>query len=127
AQAGIDVLRSGGNAVDAAVAVAAMLAVVEPTQTGIGGDCFVLVKKRGQPPFAVSGAGWAPRRTSAEYLRESGLTTITADNVHAVTVPGAVRAWELLLKDHGTRPFNALFDPAIAAAEEGYLVTERLS
>ncbi|WP_019447505.1 gamma-glutamyltransferase [Cupriavidus sp. BIS7] len=127
ALAGLDVLHSGGNAVDAAVAVAAMLAVVEPTQTGIGGDCFVLLKKRGQPPVALNGAGWAPRCTSAAQLRQSGLTAISADNVHAVTVPGSVRAWELLLKDHGTKSFEELFGPAINAAEQGYLVTERLA
>lgn len=124
---GLDVLRSGGNAIDAAVAVAAMLAVVEPTQTGIGGDCFVLVKKRGLPPIALNGAGWAPRAVNADQLRESGLTSIAADNVNAVTVPGAVRAWERLLSDHGTMSLASLFEPAISAAEQGYLVTERLA
>lgn len=127
ALAGLEVLRSGGNAVDAAVSIAAMLAVVEPTQTGIGGDCFVLVQKRGQPPIALNGAGWAPQRVNAEQLRASGLTDILANNVHAITVPGAVRAWERLLNDHGTRSFEALLDPAILAAEQGYLVTERLA
>lgn len=127
ALAGLDVLRSGGNAVDAAVAVAAMLAVVEPTQTGIGGDCFVLLKKRGLPPIALNGAGWAPRAVSADQLRDSGLTSIAANNVNAVTVPGAVRAWERLVSDHGTKSLAALFEPAISAAEQGYLVTERLA
>lgn len=127
ALAGLDVLRSGGNAIDAAVAIAAMLAVVEPTQTGIGGDCFVLVKKRALPPIALNGAGWAPRAVDTGPLRDSGLASIPADNVNAVTVPGAVRAWERLVADHGTMPLAALFDPAIAAAEQGYLVTERLA
>ncbi|UIF87888.1 gamma-glutamyltransferase [Cupriavidus sp. UYPR2.512] len=127
ALAGLDVLRAGGNAVDAAVAIAAMLAVVEPTQTGIGGDCFVLVKKNGQPPIALNGAGWAPKGVSGEALRQDGLTAIPTISVHAVTVPGAVRAWERLLVDHGTQPFENLLRPAIEAAEFGYIVTERLA
>ncbi|NSX13018.1 gamma-glutamyltransferase [Cupriavidus taiwanensis] len=127
ALAGLDVLRAGGNAVDAAVAIAAMLAVVEPTQTGVGGDCFVLVKKRGQAPIALNGAGWAPKAVRAEQLRDAGIQTIPSNSVHAVTVPGAVRAWERLLTDYGTRTFRALLEPAIVAAELGYVVTERLS
>lgn len=127
ALAGLDVLRSGGNAVDAAIAIAAMLAVVEPTQTGIGGDCFVLLKQPGQPPIALNGAGWAPRAIRAETLREAGMAAIASDSVHAVTVPGAIRAWERLLADYGTRSFASLLQPAIAAAESGYRVTERLA
>lgn len=124
---GLDVLRAGGNAVDAAVAIAAMLAVVEPTQTGIGGDCFVLLKKRGLPPVALNGAGWAPKAVSSQRLRSDGLSTIATDSVHAITVPGAVRTWERLLLDYGTRSFADLLQPAIGAAEFGYLVTERLA
>lgn len=124
---GLDVLRGGGNAVDAAIAIAAMLAVVEPTQTGIGGDCFVLVKKRGQAPVALNGAGWAPKAICAETLRSTGMTEIPTDSVHAVTVPGAIRAWERLLADHGTQTFESLLQPAILAAELGYIVTERLA
>ena len=127
ALAGLDVLRAGGNAVDAAVAAAAMLAVVEPTQTGIGGDCFVLLKQRGSLPVALNGAGWAPRALTAERLRAEGLQQIAADNVHAVTVPGALRAWERLVADHGRLAFGDLLRPAIAAAEQGYRVTERLA
>src|SRR5262249_43021078 len=87
---GLDVLRSGGNAADAAVAMAAMLAVVEPTQTGIGGDCFALVKKPGQSPIALNGAGWAAKGASAERLRERGETAIKPSCADAVTVPGAI-------------------------------------
>ncbi|AMR80524.1 gamma-glutamyltransferase [Cupriavidus nantongensis] len=127
ALAGLDVLRSGGNAIDAAIAIAAMLAVVEPTQTGIGGDCFVLLKKPGQPPVALNGAGWAPKAIRVEALRDVGMSAIPAESVHAVTVPGSIRAWERLLADYGTRSFASLLLPAIAAAESGYNVTERLA
>lgn len=124
---GLDILRQGGNAVDAAVAVAAMLAVVEPTQTGIGGDCFVLMKKKGQAPIALNGAGWSARAADATDLRARGLTDISSDSIHSVIVPGAVSAWERLLEDHGTMPFGEIFVPAIDAAEQGYIVTERLA
>lgn len=124
---GLDVLRAGGNAVDAAVAVAAMLAVVEPTQTGIGGDCFALLKRRGLPPVALNGSGWSPAQADAERLRASGLNEVPAASADAVTVPGSMRAWERLLQDHGTWSLQAVLDPAIGAAELGYLVTERLA
>ncbi|WP_322075621.1 gamma-glutamyltransferase [Burkholderia cenocepacia] len=127
AMAGIDVLRAGGNAIDAAVAIAAMLAVVEPTQTGIGGDCFVMLKIPGRKPIALDGSGWAPRSIDVEKLRASGLAAIPSDSALAVTVPGAVAAWERLLMDYGTRPLAELFAPAIKAAESGYVVTERLA
>lgn len=124
---GLDVLKKGGNAVDAAVAVAAMLAVVEPTQTGIGGDCFVILKKPGQTPIALNGSGWAPKDVDIEKIFELDTGNIPTDSVHAVTVPGALRAWERLLSDYGTRDLEYLFAPAIQAAEDGYLVTERLA
>ncbi|MDM0054596.1 gamma-glutamyltransferase [Variovorax fucosicus] len=127
ALAGLDVLRSGGNAIDAAVAAAAMLAVVEPTQTGIGGDCFVMLRKRGQAPVALNGSGWAAKAASAEELRGRGMASIPVDSVHALTVPGAVRAWNRLVEDYGTRSLQELLEPAIGAAELGYLVTERLA
>lgn len=127
ALAGLDVLRSGGNAVDAAVTMAALLAVVEPTQTGIGGDCFVMLKKRGEEPVALNGSGWAAKTANAQDMRERGMTSIPVDSIHAVTVPGAVRGWNRLVQDYGTRPLHELLEPAIGAAELGYLVTERLS
>lgn len=127
ALAALDVLRAGGNAVDAAVAAAALTAVVEPTQTGIGGDCFVLLKRRGQQPIALNGSGRAPASLSVDYFTSRGIATVDATSPHAVTVPGAVGAWEQLLIDNGTKGLDELLQPAIKAATEGYLVTERLS
>lgn len=125
--AAIDVLRAGGNAVDAAIAAAALLAVIEPTQTGIGGDCFVLLKRTGEPIVAMNGSGPAARAEDADRLLGLGLCELDPESAHVVTVPGAVRAWERLAKDHGTLGWDRLFAPAIAAAEAGYPVTERLA
>jgi len=127
ALAGLDVLRRGGNAVDAAITIAAMLAVVEPSQTGIGGDCFVLLKKRGQAPIALNGSGWSPAGASAARLRSQGIQAVDPQTAAAVTVPGAVRAWHRLLADHGTRSLQDALEPAIDAARSGYPVTERLA
>lgn len=125
--AAIEVLRAGGNAVDAAVAAGALLAVVEPTQTGIGGDCFVLLKREGQPLVAINGSGAAPRAVSVERLTAAGVTRLDPESAHVVTVPGAIRTWARLVADHGTFEFGRLLAPAIEAADRGYPVTERLA
>ncbi|MCA1401143.1 gamma-glutamyltransferase [Bradyrhizobium sp. BRP56] len=125
--AAIEVLRAGGNAVDAAVAAAALLAVIEPTQTGIGGDCFVLLKREGRPIIAINGSGAAPAAENAERHIDGGITELDRESAHAVTVPGAVRTWARLVEDHGTFDWGRLLAPAIEAAEGGYPVTERLA
>lgn len=125
--AAIEVLRAGGNAVDAAVAAAALLAVIEPTQTGIGGDCFALLKREGQRIVAINGSGAAPAAESAERHLGNGVTVLDPESAHAVTVPGAVRTWARLVEDHGTFDWERLLIPAIEAAENGYPVTERLA
>lgn len=125
--AGLDVLKAGGNAIDAAITAAAILAVVEPTQTGIGGDCFVLLKKKGAKPIALNGSGWSPAAASLEFYQERGITTLDSQSAHAVTIPGSLRAWERLAEDHGTFEWKHLLQPAIHIAEHGYPVTERLA
>jgi gamma-glutamyltranspeptidase/glutathione hydrolase len=124
----VDVLRRGGNAIDAAVAAAAVLAVVEPNQTGIGGDCFVLYAPKGQGPLiGLNGSGRAPQAATAEWYRENGMTAIPPYNPHAVTVPGAIDAWARLLADHGTKGLDELLQPAIRYAEQGFPVHSRIS
>lgn len=125
--AAIEILHAGGNAFDAAIAAAAMLAVVEPTQTGIGGDCFVLFKRKGQPVQALNGAGWAPEGASIEHFQRKGVTQIDSFSADAITVPGAVAAWHKLSQDQGKLSFSHLLQPAIRSAENGYPVTERLA
>ena len=99
--AALDVLREGGNAIDAAVCAAAVQAVVEPTQTGIGGDCFALLMRKGDTrPIALNGSGWSPKAASLDWFLERKLTEIAVESPHSVTVPGAVAAWERLIADH---------------------------
>ena len=124
----LDVLRRGGNAMDAAVAAIALLGVVEATQTGIGGDCFVLYMRRGEGEIiALNGSGWAPAAASLDRYVDRAMRWIPSDSADAVTVPGAVASWARLIHDHGTMKLADLLEPAIAAAEDGYPVTERVA
>src|SRR5579864_6918571 len=125
--AGLDVLRAGGNAMDAAIAAVAMQCVVEPQSTGIGGDCFVLYSKKGALPVALNGSGRAPGKARVEWFVEQGIDQIHTQTAHAVTIPGAVDAWCLLNREHGSKPLAELLEPAARAAEEGYRVTPRVA
>ena len=124
----IEVLRAGGNAVDAAVAACAVQGVVEPQSTGIGGDCFALYAPGGRvPPYAINGSGRAPAAASVDWFQEQGIDAIDFESPHAVTVPGAVGTWERLLADHGTKGLDEVLQPAIRYAEEGYVVHSRVA
>src|SRR5580700_9061344 len=101
--AGLDVLRAGGNAMDAAIAAVAVQCVVEPQSTGVGGDCFCLYSKGGALPVALNGSGRAPGAASAEWYAERQINQIGTQTPHAVTVPGAVDAWCTLNRDYGSK------------------------
>jgi gamma-glutamyltranspeptidase/glutathione hydrolase len=126
--AAVDLLREGGNAVDAAVCAAAVQAVVEPTQTGLGGDCFALLMRDGDTrPTALNGSGWSPKAASLAPFLERNLKEIPIESPHSVTVPGAVAAWECLLQDHGRSSWERVLAPAIGLAESGCCIPERLA
>jgi gamma-glutamyltranspeptidase/glutathione hydrolase len=125
--AAIDMLRSGGNAVDAAIAATAVMCVVEPAMTGIGGDCFTIIAKPGQKPIALNGSGRAPKAATAAWYRKAGIKAIPMQSPHAVTVPCAIDAWATLLADHGRKTFADVLAPAIECAEKGFPVHARVA
>lgn len=123
--AGVEILRAGGNAADAAVAVAAALNVTEPTSTGLGGDCFALhYDAHTRAVTALNGSGRAPARLTLELLRAQGLAELPPLHPHTVTVPGAAAGWCDLVERHGSLPLDRIFAPAIALAEDGFPVSD---
>ena len=124
----VEVMRGGGNAIDAAVAAAAVLAVVEPQSTGIGGDCFILYAPHGGPEvLAFNGSGRSPRAATHGWYRDHGFKEFPKYGPHTVTIPGAIDAWARIAADHGTRELGALLKPAIGFAEDGYVVLDRVA
>lgn len=125
AQAGLRILQEGGNAADAAIATAAMMNVFEPSATGIGGDCFALYYDAPSGRVsALNGSGRAPQALSIAHLRQQGVTGdhLPGLNIHAITVPGAARGWEDLLKSHGSMSLSDVLADAIYYAEHGFAV-----
>ncbi len=124
----LDVLRAGGNALDAAVAAAAVLCVIEPASTGIGGDCFCLYARAGgHPVVAMNGSGRAPAAATIDWFEAQGIAALDPISAHSVTVPGAVSAWETLLAAHGTKGLDELLRPAARMAEDGFPVHSRVA
>ncbi len=123
AAAGIEILSNGGNAADAAVAVAAALNVTEPTSTGIGGDMFALFfDAKTKQISAINGSGRAPAALTLERLKKEGMNELPPYHAYTVTVPGACAGWCDLIEKHGTKSMAEILAPAIKLAEEGFPV-----
>lgn len=126
ARTAVDVLESGGNAVDAAIAAGILLGFCEPQMTGLGGDCFVLLKPPGEDRIiGLNGSGRAPGALHAADLRGRGLATVPVYGVESVTIPGAVDAFCRLAAEWGTWSLDRTLAPAIRYAEEGIPVAPR--
>lgn len=125
--AAVEILRAGGNAVDAAIAAVAVQCVVDPLMTGIGGDCFVLYSPKGGKPVALNGSGRAPKGATLDSFLAKGMTTINDLSAHAVTIPGAVDAWCTLSAAHGSMGLDRVLQAAIHYAENGYRVQPRVA
>ena len=125
-EAGIRILKSGGNAVDAAVAAWAVQGLTEPEMTGIGGDMFMLIyiAKTVEVKF-INGTGVAPMAANVDFYKGKG--GIPSDGILSVTVPGAVAGAELAAKTYGTKPLSELMAPAVELADRGFPVTEALA
>ena len=128
AECAVGVLRAGGNAVDAAVTAALTMGLLEPAMTGIGGDAFALVWRDGEDrPRGLNGSGRAPFALDAGLLRQQGLSEIDVHGAHAVTVPGAIDAFDTLLAEYGTYGWDRAMAPAITIAREGHPVAPRVA
>jgi len=125
--AALDVLRAGGNAVDAALTAVAVLCVIEPHMTGIGGDCFALIAEEGKPVWGYNGCGRSGAKASTDALLAKGMRAIEPTSPHAVNVPGAIEAWDAILKAHGTFTLDRVLAPAIKYAEHGFPVAARVA
>jgi gamma-glutamyltranspeptidase / glutathione hydrolase len=123
--AGVRILMEGGNAIDAAVATAAVLGVVEPSSLGIGGDAFALFySAKDKTLKALDASGRSPYATNLEFCRKSGFKGMPQRGIHSVTVPGAVHGWSTLLSANGTMPLGKVLQSAIKYCEEGFPVAE---
>ena len=127
-QVGARMLEQGGNAIDAAVATNAMMGLIAPMNDGIGGDLFAIVyEAKSGRLYGLNASGWAPRNLTAGYLRAKGMTTMPAQGIHTVTVPGAVDGWDQLLKRFGRKTLSDVLAPAIGYADAGFPVGEVVS
>jgi gamma-glutamyltranspeptidase/glutathione hydrolase len=127
-QEGLRVLEAGGNAVDAALAVAGVLAVVRPHMNGVGGDAFILYYEASSGRvYALNGSGRAGALATPAFFRDKGLDEVPSTGPMSVSVPGAVAAWWDLSQRFGTMPFGKLLEPAIHYARDGFPVSTRLA
>ena len=127
-QVGIDILKRGGNAVDAAIAVAAMLNVTEPNMTGIGGDCFAMIySAKTKKIDALNASGRCPRALTLSHFTAKKIAQMPLSGMETITVPGAFDGWLTVLEKYGTMKFADLMAPAISYAENGFPVMEKIA
>lgn len=127
-QVGLDVLKQGGNAIDAAIAANAMLGLVEPTGNGIGGDLFAIVwDAQTKKLYGLNASGRSPKSLTLDYFKEKGMTSIPPFGPLPVSVPGAVDGWFELHGKFGSVPMSSLLAPTIEYAKEGFPVSELIA
>ena len=125
AQIGLDVLKDGGNAVDAAIATSAAMGLLEPTSCGIGGDLYAMVwDAKTQKLYGLNASGRAPLKATRQFFKDHGISSIPEKGKYSWNVPGCVDGWDQLRQRFGTMPFEKLLAPSIRYAEEGAPVTE---
>ncbi len=125
AQAGVQILERGGNAIDAAIAANAVMGLVEPHYNGIGGDLFAIYyDARTGKLYGLNAGGWAPAGLTPEFLKAKGITRMPGSGIHTATVPGAVAGWDAMRTRFGKLPMADLLAPAIYYADEGFPVTD---
>jgi gamma-glutamyltranspeptidase / glutathione hydrolase len=125
-QTGLEILKRGGNAVDAAIAMAAVLNVTEPNMTGIGGDAFMMVySAKTKKLEALNASGRAPKALNLDYFKSKNITQMPTTGMETITVPGAFDGWVTLLEKHGTMKLAELLAPAIEYAENGFPLMEK--
>jgi len=128
AQAGVRILESGGNAVDAAIAANAMMGVVEPMMNGVGGDLFAIVyDAKANKLYGLNSSGWAPKGLTIEFLQKQGIREMPQKGINAVTVPGTVEGWQKLADKFGRMKLSDDLGAAIATARHGFPVPEMAS
>ena len=127
-QIGLDILKSGGNAIDAAIAANAALGLMEPTGCGIGGDLFAIIwDSKSQKLHGLNASGRAPSALTLDYFKENGMSKIPSHGPLPVSVPGAVDGWFELHSKFGSKPMTEILAPAIAYAENGFPLTELIA
>ena len=127
AQAGLQILKEGGNAVDAAVATAAMLGVVEPHSAGLGGDMEAIYYSAADHKlYGLNAAGWAPESHTPAFYHSQGLHSVPFYGAYSVTVPGALDGWNRLQQRFGRMNLSQVLQPAIETASQGFGLTERI-
>ncbi len=128
AQAGLDILKAGGNAIDAAIATAATLCVVEPCSTGIGGDAFALIWwQPDKKLYGINASGPAPAELTARWIRDKGHELMPERGALPVTVPGSLRGWQTAIERFGTMDLKRLLTSATAYAREGFPVSQLIA